>query len=68
MPRCALLGIVARLDERLSVVREALPQVMNTPEVRFDCDDTRKFAVVEEVARTPARRGRQGVGRSTACG
>ena len=31
-------------------VRDALPQVTNTPEVRFDCDDTRKFAVIEEVA------------------
>jgi phosphomannomutase len=24
---------------------------MNTPELRFDCDDVRKFAVIEEVAR-----------------
>jgi phosphomannomutase len=24
--------------------------VINTPEVRFDCDDTRKFVVIEEVA------------------
>ena len=31
-------------------MRDALPQVINTPEVRFDCDDTRKFAVIEEVA------------------
>ena len=31
-------------------VREALPQVVNTPELRFDCDDARKFAVIEEVA------------------
>ena len=27
-----------------------MPQVVNTPEVRFDCDDTRKFQVIEEVA------------------
>ncbi len=45
-----LLGIVARMDGTLSAVRDALPQVVNTPELRFDCDDTRKFAVVEEVA------------------
>jgi len=45
-----LLGIVARMDGTLSAVREALPQVVNTPELRFDCDDRRKFAVVEEVA------------------
>jgi phosphomannomutase len=45
------LGIVARMGGgKLSAVREALPQVVNTPEVRFDCDDTRKFAVIEEVA------------------
>jgi phosphomannomutase len=45
-----MLGILARMDTRLSEVRDALPQVINTPEVRFDCDDTRKFAVIEEVA------------------
>ncbi len=45
-----LLGIVARMDGPLSAVVEALPHVVNTPELRFDCDDRRKFAVVEEVA------------------
>jgi len=44
------LGIVARMGGKLSDVRLALPQVVNTPEVRFDCDDTRKFKVIEEVA------------------
>jgi phosphomannomutase len=34
----------------LSDFRKALPQVVNTPEVRFDCDDVRKFQVIEEVA------------------
>jgi phosphomannomutase len=45
-----LLGIVARMDNKVSDVRKALPQVLNTPELRFDCADTRKFAVIEEVA------------------
>ena len=45
-----LMGIVARMDTTLEAVRQALPQVVNTPELRFDCDDTRKFAVVQEVA------------------
>ncbi len=45
-----LLGIVARMDGKLSAVREAMPHVVNTPELRFDCDDTRKFEVVQEVA------------------
>ncbi len=44
------LGIIARMDGKLSAVRKALPHVINTPEVRFDCDDRRKFAVIEEVA------------------
>jgi phosphomannomutase len=44
------LGIVARSDRKLSDFRKALPQVINTPEVRFDCDDVRKFKVIEEVA------------------
>jgi phosphomannomutase len=45
-----ILGVLARMDKKLSDVRDGLPQVINTPEVRFDCDDTRKFAVIEEVA------------------
>lgn len=44
------LGIIARMNGKLSAVRGALPHVVNTPEVRFDCDDRRKFAVIEEVA------------------
>ncbi len=45
-----LLGIVARMTDKLSDVRKALPQTVSTPELRFDCEDTRKFAVVAEVA------------------
>ena len=45
-----LLGIVARMPDKLSEVRLAMPQVINTPELRFNCDDVRKFAVVSEVA------------------
>ncbi|MEJ1976578.1 MAG: phosphomannomutase/phosphoglucomutase [Acetobacteraceae bacterium] len=45
-----LLGIVARMTDELSTVRLAMPQVINTPELRFDCADTRKFGVIEEVA------------------
>ncbi len=45
-----LLGIVARMQGKLSDVRRALPQVVNTPELRFNCDDHRKFEVIQEVA------------------
>jgi phosphomannomutase len=51
------LGILARMPGKLSAVREALPHVINTPEVRFDCDDARKFAVVREVASRLAAEG-----------
>jgi phosphomannomutase len=45
-----LLGILSRGGEKLSAIRKALPQVVNTPELRFDCEETRKFGVVAEVA------------------
>ena len=45
-----LLGIVARSDhESLAHRRDRLPHMVNTPELRFDCPDERKFAVVTEV-------------------
>ena len=45
-----LLGILARGTQKISAIRLALPQVVNTPELRFDCDDHRKFEVITEVA------------------
>ena len=45
-----VLGIVARMHGPLSDVKEALPHAVSTPELRFDCDDTRKFHVIDEVA------------------
>jgi len=44
-----LLGIVARMTGSLAEVRAALPQVINTPELRFNCEEARKFVVVQEV-------------------
>ncbi|MCS6931980.1 MAG: phosphomannomutase/phosphoglucomutase [Acetobacteraceae bacterium] len=44
-----LLGVVARMDSPLSEARKAMPRFFNTPELRFDCPEARKFAVVEEV-------------------
>lgn len=45
-----LLGIVARLPSPLSDIWQALPVMINTPELRFACSDTRKFAVIQDVA------------------
>lgn len=44
-----LLSILARRKEPLSQWRKALPQVVNTPELRFPCAEERKFVVIEEV-------------------
>jgi phosphomannomutase len=44
-----LLGILARGTASLAALRDRLPAVVNTPELRFPCSDTRKFAVIEEV-------------------
>ena len=44
-----LLGIVARSSETITQVRDRLPTVLNTPELRFPCSETRKFQVIDEV-------------------
>ncbi len=44
-----LLEVVTGEGRPLAALRAALPSRVNTPEIRFDCPDERKFAVVEEV-------------------
>jgi len=44
-----LLSIVSRSDQTLAEMRDAMPQMVNTPELRFDCPEDRKFKVIEEV-------------------
>ncbi len=46
-----LIGLVGRSGASLAELRDALPRPVNTPELRFPCDDRRKFAVVDEVRR-----------------
>ncbi len=43
------LDTVAKSGETVAALRDGLPQMINTPEVRFDCPDERKFQVVNEV-------------------
>jgi phosphomannomutase len=52
-----LLGIVARGDETLAQFRDRLPAVVNTPELRFPCSESRKFAVIGEVLERLKRAG-----------
>jgi len=51
------LGVLARNCYPLSALRQALPQVVNTPELRIPCPDERKFVVVEELERRLRLRG-----------
>ncbi len=44
-----LLSIIAGGEESLADIRDSLPQYVNTPELRFDCAEDRKFAVIDEV-------------------
>ncbi len=43
-----LLGIVSRMAA-LSALRDELPDMLNTPEVRFQVNEERKFAAVDEI-------------------
>ena len=45
-----LLSIIAQSDDSLADMRDRLPEMINTPELRFDCAEDRKFTVIEEVA------------------
>jgi phosphomannomutase len=45
-----VLGVIARSEESVAEFRASLPAVINTPELRFDCAEDRKFHVVAEVA------------------
>jgi len=44
-----LLGILSRSRHSLVELRDQLPVVVNTPELRFACAESRKFEVVNEV-------------------
>ena len=44
-----LIAASARLGRSVTELREAMPDMVNTPEMRFQVDESRKFAAVEEV-------------------
>jgi phosphomannomutase len=52
-----LLGILARGSDSLAAIADRLPVTFNTPELRLDCDEARKFAIVAEIAERLRRRG-----------
>ena len=52
-----LIALVADSAEPLSAMRKALPAVVNTPELRIEVPEERKFAIVEEVSRRLSQEG-----------
>ncbi|NMM44666.1 phosphomannomutase/phosphoglucomutase [Rhodospirillaceae bacterium KN72] len=44
-----LLALLAEGGKKISELVDELPKMVNTPEIRIDVDDSRKFAVVDEV-------------------
>ena len=54
-----LLGILAQGERTLADWRDRMAPLVNTPEIRFDCPDEQKFAVIDRVkARLESRGGR----------
>ena len=54
-----LLDTIEGSGESLSALRDRLPTLANTPEMRFDCPDDRKFGVVAEVRDRLVSEGRR---------
>lgn len=44
-----LINVLGHEDRSLADIRASLPQPVNTPELRFECSETRKFEVIKEV-------------------
>jgi len=44
-----LIAAAARLGKSVTELRSAMPAMVNTPEMRFQVDESRKFAAIEEV-------------------
>ena len=57
-----LLVAIGKAGMSLAELRDRLPEMVNTPEMRFACDEERKFAVVEEVRDRLAAAGADVIG------
>jgi phosphomannomutase len=44
-----LIDIVARSGSSMAALRDSLPDVLNTPEIRFEVPEERKFPLVDEI-------------------
>ena len=44
-----LLEVVGATQDSLADIRDSLPALVNTPEIRFECTEDRKFQAIDEV-------------------
>ena len=44
-----LIAAAARLGKSVTQLRSDMPQMLNTPELRFQVDESRKFAAIDEI-------------------
>jgi phosphomannomutase len=44
-----LIETLSGREEPLSILRDRLPQMVNTPELRFPCSEERKFSAIDDV-------------------
>jgi phosphomannomutase len=52
-----VIELAAASKKSVAELRDELPKAVNTPEMRFACADTRKFAVIDEVKARLEREG-----------
>jgi len=52
-----LIAASVRLGKSVTELRGEMPALVNTPELRFQVDESRKFAVVDEVPERPSAAG-----------
>ena len=52
-----LIAATIRLGETVTALHDAMPVMVNTPELRFPVDEARKFEVIDEVRTRLAREG-----------
>ena len=47
-----LIKLLTNTDKKLSEIIDEIPRVYNTPEIRIDCDDDKKFLLIENVTKS----------------
>jgi phosphomannomutase len=52
-----LLDVLARGTATMADLKDAMPAAFNTPEIRFDCPEERKFQAIAEIKANLAREG-----------